>query len=113
MENKEAIRQRLVAAANEALDRSNGVQLAIATLDPAGNLSFEEHGTEREFDDVLEQLSDRTRRELIMVMHAFERLERGGYGECDECGHPIPSARLKALPFAEQCVDCATKLERG
>lgn len=106
-------RQRLREAANDILNRSNGVQEQLATLDPAGNLSFEEHGTEREFDDVLERLGDRSRRELLRVMAAFRRLETGSYGRCDECSSAINAERLEAVPFTEHCLDCATRLERS
>lgn len=38
---------------------------------------------------------------------AEERLRNGTYGRCEDCGQPIPSARLKALPEAARCVLCA------
>lgn len=112
MKNNTESRKRLRHAAEEILARNQGVQDAIARLDPAGNLSFEEHGTEREFDDVLERLCDRSRRELLQVMGAFQRLENGTYGTCAECGGKIDRNRLKTLPFTEHCIDCAVKLER-
>lgn len=112
MKETEKIRERLKEVANEILTRSKAVQESMALLDPAGNLSFEEHGTEREFDDVLERLGDRSRRELLQIMRAFERLDRGAYGTCAECGDKIESERLKALPFTEHCAECAARLER-
>lgn len=112
MENDAEIRKRLREAAEEILARNEGVKDAIARLDPAGNLSFEQHGTEREYDDVLERLGDRSRRELLQVLSAFGRLESGSYGICDECGGKIDQDRLEALPFTEHCVDCAARLER-
>jgi DnaK suppressor protein len=32
--------------------------------------------------------------------------------ECEDCGKPIPKARLKANPAAIRCVPCQTKYER-
>ena len=28
------------------------------------------------------------------------------YGACENCGQPIPKARLRALPYARLCVSC-------
>lgn len=38
----------------------------------------------------------------------------GGEGsdECIECGDEIPAARRKALPSAERCITCQSRLER-
>lgn len=32
--------------------------------------------------------------------------------DCDECGEPIPKARLLAQPFARCCVACQALLEK-
>ena len=37
---------------------------------------------------------------------ALERLEKGNYGICAGCGNPISRARLKAIPWADYCLDC-------
>lgn len=37
---------------------------------------------------------------------AIARLHLGRYGLCAVCGGPIPTARLKAVPFATRCVAC-------
>ena len=47
-----------------------------------------------------------TARILQGVEGALERLRRGGYGLCSDCGAAIPAARLRALPFAERCRGC-------
>jgi RNA polymerase-binding transcription factor DksA len=43
---------------------------------------------------------------LRLVEAALERIETGSYGVCAECGDPISEKRLRALPWAELCVDC-------
>jgi DnaK suppressor protein len=48
---------------------------------------------------------------LGLIDEALRRLEAGTYGECAECGTDIPSARLKALPFALLCVNCQEQVE--
>ena len=46
------------------------------------------------------------------IDRAIERLDAGTYGLCDECGERITAARLKALPAADRCVDCAGEGEK-
>nr|WP_074999474.1 TraR/DksA C4-type zinc finger protein [Streptomyces qinglanensis] len=50
----------------------------------------------------------RAREHLVEVDLALERLERGDYGRCTECGEPIPEERLSARPATTTCVRCAT-----
>ncbi len=40
---------------------------------------------------------------------AFERLQQGLYGICEQCAEEIPLERLRVLPFAPNCVDCQTE----
>lgn len=49
---------------------------------------------------------------LKQVNDALRRFENGTYGLCLECGQPIDPARLKAIPYAELCLDCQRKRER-
>src|SRR5262249_7951633 len=44
---------------------------------------------------------------------ALERIERGTYGRCEQCGKDIPEERLDALPYARHCAPCATQLQSG
>ncbi len=43
---------------------------------------------------------------LTKINAALGRLEEGTYGYCYECGEEIAGQRLRALPFAERCLDC-------
>jgi len=47
-----------------------------------------------------------TSRTLQGIEGALERLRRGKYGVCSECGAQIAAARLRAMPFAERCREC-------
>ena len=53
-------------------------------------------------------LENRTRKELAEVEHALQKFQQGTYGKCDNCGKPIPPARLEALPQATLCLNCKT-----
>lgn len=51
--------------------------------------------------------------ELEQIDYALERITAGTYGVCDECEKPIAADRLRALPFAAQCINCKRAAERG
>lgn len=111
METIETIRGQLQKELREILDRDERVREAMRQKDPAGNWSYEDLGVEGEFDDVLDALGDRSRKELLDVWNALQRIEKGTYGTCVECGRKIGDDRLKALPAAEFCLKCAAKFE--
>lgn len=43
-------------------------------------------------------------RQLREVEAALQRLESGQYGECVDCGEPIPYERLHAAPATRRCL---------
>jgi RNA polymerase-binding protein DksA len=53
-------------------------------------------------------------RQLLIeqIQHAIERIDSGTYGSCEDCGKPIPKARLKALPMATLDAECKARAER-
>ncbi|HEX5512398.1 MAG TPA: TraR/DksA C4-type zinc finger protein [Actinomycetales bacterium] len=55
---------------------------------------------------------ERLQQVLEDVRRAEEKLDDGTYGTCDGCGRPIAPARLEALPWAVECVECAGKRAR-
>ena len=57
-------------------------------------------------------MENRIRQELAKVEHALEKIEKGTYGMCDNCGKPIPPERLEALAWATLCVACKSKSEQ-
>jgi RNA polymerase-binding protein DksA len=57
-------------------------------------------------------LRDRSRIELSRVEAALRSIDDGAYGTCTSCGNPIGAERLKAIPWAPTCIDCARKLGR-
>jgi RNA polymerase-binding transcription factor DksA len=38
---------------------------------------------------------------------ALARIEAGTFGRCEDCSRAIARKRLRALPFARQCIRCA------
>lgn len=68
---------------------------------------FAEQAVELENGETLVALDREVNAEIREIDQALRRLEDGTYGECAECGEPISEQRLKALPFARLCIDCA------
>ena len=62
-------------------------------------------------DELNSQLIEAESRELAAINEAIERIKRGAYGNCDSCGKPIPLTRLRAIPYAIDCIGCRRKAE--
>ena len=45
---------------------------------------------------------------LTEVEEALAKFDSGTYGVCEQCGDPIPEARLEAKPAARLCINCAS-----
>lgn len=75
-----------------------------------GDVQFDEEGGEggtanvdREIDLYL---SAQARATVAEIDRALAKIDDGTYGVCEQCGQPIPEARLEALPYAALCVAC-------
>ncbi|MCX2980162.1 TraR/DksA family transcriptional regulator [Halieaceae bacterium IMCC14734] len=68
---------------------------------------FAEQATERENDDVLEEIARETQVTINHLKDALQRLEEGSYGRCGDCGEAISAQRLEAIPESTHCVNCA------
>jgi len=42
----------------------------------------------------------------------LKRIDEGTYGQCASCEDEIGSERIRALPTATLCIDCATAREK-
>lgn len=49
---------------------------------------------------------------LTQVKDALGRIEDGTYGRCKNCDKLMADARLRAIPYAELCIDCKEEEER-
>ena len=58
-------------------------------------------------------LENRIRQEMAKVEHALEKIKKGTYGLCDNCGKPINPERLEALPHAANCMECKALLAKN
>lgn len=90
------------------LDELQGRLSAVeAELEQPGDADVEERASEREGDEVLEGLGNAGLQEIRMIEAALGRVTDGTFGQCMACGEPISVERLKAVPHAARCQDCA------
>ena len=59
-----------------------------------------------------QQLREREQVHLAQIEGGLKRIEAGTFGTCQTCGKPIAPERLEALPWATDCVECASKKRR-
>lgn len=76
-------------------------------MQQAHSPDFAEQATERENDEVLQELLLESKASLQSVNHALARIDEGSYGLCIRCGEAIDEQRLSILPEAETCIYCA------
>jgi RNA polymerase-binding transcription factor DksA len=70
-----------------------------------------EGAARRSLADVDAAEEQRDRDELLEVDAALARLDQGVYGDCGECGEPIPLQRLMVQPAARRCAACQVAFE--
>ena len=46
---------------------------------------------------------------LQAIEEALQRIDKGTYGICRDCGEPIAEARLNAIPWTRVCITCKEK----
>ncbi|TWU51075.1 RNA polymerase-binding transcription factor [Rubripirellula tenax] len=62
-------------------------------------------------DELNSQLIEAESRELGAINDAIARFDADCFGNCEGCGKPIPITRLRAIPYATDCIDCRRKAE--
>ncbi len=46
---------------------------------------------------------------LQAIEEALDRIQKGLYGVCRDCGEPIAAVRLNAIPWTRVCITCKEK----
>ena len=97
-------RTELMEESNETL--SNLQEGGIVEADIADRASVE---TDRSFEL---RTRERSRKLIIKIDEALERMEAGSYGYCEETGEPIGVRRLEARPIATLSIEAQERHER-
>ena len=95
---------QLEARLADLTGRLQGIE---SELDSHQNPDWEELATEREGDEVLEDLGQAGELEMRQIRAALARIEVGDYGFCTKCGAEISAERLDLLPHTPFCRTCA------
>lgn len=102
------IHELLVAKREELAHR---LQRLKENLTAGRSADSQEQAQELENAEVVDALGNEARIELSRVARALDQIKNGTYGICVSCAEEIPIARLKAYPFADRCIRCATAQE--
>jgi len=57
-------------------------------------------------------LMERERKRIAEIGRALQKLDRGEFGACEECGERISPKRLEAILSALFCIGCQARLEK-
>jgi DnaK suppressor protein len=74
---------------------------------------LEERAQEERAARLLARLDICAKHAIEEIDAALQRIADGRYGPCAACGRPIAVKRLRALPAARFCLDCARAQETG
>ena len=96
--------------AEEALRATGGENSGSLSNTPLHMADLGTDNFEQEFTLSLIQNEEQV---LVEIAEALNRINQGAYGKCEECGAPIPKARLQALPYTRHCVNCARKVQQS
>lgn len=103
-------RAQLEARRVDLIARMQGIERDLE--DSGDTKDWEDLATERDGDEVLEDLGNSALAELRMIDAALIRIAEGEYGYCVYCGAEIQEARLDLLPgtpFCQHHADAANR----
>jgi len=89
-----------------------GNQQAATAIIEERESEIEENAQKERIARLTSRLSDRDQRTIREINAALEKIEAGTYGQCAWCEGEIKPERLRALPSATLCIDCATAREK-
>ena len=104
-----SIRQLLESRLKDAV-KANGSLESIRIQQVADPVDMTTQAAEREL--AMHSLDRHTmlRRQLRL---AIDRIKDGTFGICRDCDEEIAAKRLKAIPWAQLCIECQEKADRS
>jgi len=111
MKEYEEIRNHLIAMLEDLNSRLTRITNNVRHSDVPLEKDFSEQATQNENNEVMDYLGNSARTEIEMIKQAINRIDNGQYGICRICGESISKQRLKALPYSNMCIACASKAE--
>jgi DnaK suppressor protein len=94
--------ERGIVVALSNLDGTRDIKDPMDEVDATANRSA--------WEDMI-RMQHRSRKSAIEINTALQRIRKGDFGICTECGESIGFARLKAHPMTTVCIRCKRKTE--
>jgi len=92
-------------------DVAGNQRAARALIEERGS-EFEENAQKDRIAGLVSCLKDRDQKMIREIDTTLRRIDEGTYGQCVSCEDQIGSERIRALPTATLCIDCATAREK-
>jgi RNA polymerase-binding protein DksA len=102
--SNEALRAELEQKKRELTQRLERIS---ANLRRGYEADSKERAKQLEDNEVVDALGNEARAEIAKITAALKRMDSGEFGSCTECGMPIEAGRIKAYPYADECIECA------
>jgi len=99
----ETYRQMLIEKREQVV---SGMGVKFDTIAKMGRVAEEDQAQLSHDEFVSLRLNSLDYGQLRLVEEALDRVQSGDFGVCLACEQPIPSKRLRALPWARYCVPC-------
>jgi DnaK suppressor protein len=104
------LKETLIKRRGDILATTTGTRALPASADVNsrhGDLADQANGTNEVHIQL--KLKQTDAKILQATEEALERMEKGTYGICRDCGDPIAPARLDAIPWTRVCIECKQK----
>jgi DnaK suppressor protein len=116
-----AARRKRYHEHRERLLRKQAELMQAYSISKGDSQSHLDNGTEDYIDyavnsyarEFLLSLTEMDRKQLLLVEEALRRIDRGEYGNCQQCGEEIAPKRLEVVPWVRHCVRCQELEEKG
>jgi len=108
LEKKKEIIEELETLRNSMMDAATGEYASESST----YSTHMEQGTDAMEREKTFLFASREGKFLNHLEDALQRIDKGAYGKCTECGQVIEKERLEAVPHARQCVRCKMNLAK-
>ena len=98
-------RERILAASDKTIEDS-------LKQNPENSQDFADQSSFESDRNFVLRMRDRERKLLAKIDEALERIEKGDFGICSNCGGEIGLKRLMARPVVTLCIECKTLQEK-
>ena len=109
----EVFKKRLLAKREELLRHVSNSEKDGREADEEATQDMADKAVNSYTKEFLFHQSDESRRVLVLISEALERMKAGTYGLCVECEEEVQQKRLEAVPWARHCIACQEKQDQG